>query len=151
MRQVLGVLRADDATSLRPNPGMEALDELAHNFAESGLPVALEIEPDWRPPNVAIDAAVYRIVQESLTNVLKHGGTNVRAQVAIRHENDQVLVTVADDGRGSASANRPGGHGLRGMQERVELFGGTLRAGPRPGGGFEVRATLPLHLTPANR
>ena len=91
--------------------------------------------------------AAYRVVQESLTNVLRHAAAR-RAEVALAYGDDALVVTVSDDGRGSDPTARAGGHGLAGMRERVTVLGGRLDAGPRDGGGFAVRARLPLAPTP---
>ena len=94
-----------------------------------------------------MDLTVYRIIQEALTNSLRHGGPNVTAAVSVLNKGDHLEVSVLDDGRGAA-ARDTGGHGLAGMAERVALFDGKLRSGPAPGGGFSVRATLPLNGSP---
>ena len=102
----------------------------------------------------AVDVAAYRIVQESLTNVMRHAGVNATATVTIRHEADAVRIEVVDDGRGAASAvdaDRRGGHGIAGMAERAATVGGDVIAGPRPGGGFRVRARLPLSSSVVGR
>jgi signal transduction histidine kinase len=99
---------------------------------------------------VAVDVAAFRIVQEALTNVMRHAGSNVTATVTVRHTADEVRVEVVDDGRGAASsadAERSGGHGIAGMSERAITVGGHVAAGPHPGGGFRVLARLPLSGT----
>jgi signal transduction histidine kinase len=145
MRRLLGVLRTSDgmldqAPSLDPTPGVGQLEALAGTVRDAGLPVELSVEVDTLPP--AVDVSVYRIVQEALTNVLKHAGHGARAQVSIVATDRTVTVTVLDDGRGPGPD--PGlGHGLRGMRERVSMLDGELLAGGRPNGGFAVTARLP--------
>jgi signal transduction histidine kinase len=90
-----------------------------------------------------VDLNAYRIIQESLTNALKHGGPKATADVTVAYHDADVAITVLDDGRGSAAPSN-GGHGLVGMHERIALLNGELEAGPRPGGGFQVRATIPV-------
>jgi signal transduction histidine kinase len=145
MRRILGVLRAgpDDET-LQPQPGIDRLPALLDQTREAGLPVALTVEgaPRTLPPG--IDLTAYRIVQEALTNTLKHAG-RASATVTLRYKPDSFAIEVADDGRGAAAlATYADGHGLVGMRERVGVFGGRLDAGPRPSGGYAVRAVLPL-------
>jgi signal transduction histidine kinase len=126
-------------------------------LGEAGLPVALEVEGPARDLPPGVDLSAYRIVQEALTNVLRHAGP-ARARVRLAYAADALEIEVADDGLGSppeagavgGGADLPasdGGHGLIGMRERVAMFGGELRAGPAPGGGFAVRAVLPLSTT----
>jgi signal transduction histidine kinase len=152
MRRLLGVLRRDDHESLAraPQPSVKHLDALVHQIADAGLPVSLEIEGAPRPLAAGLDLSAYRIVQEALTNTLKHAGP-ANATVRLRYGERSLELEVIDDGRGSAAARRgeDGGHGLIGMRERVTLFGGELTVGPRRGGGYEVRATLPLDTVPA--
>jgi len=142
MRRLLGVLRRPDepAGSLTPSPGLADVPALIAQFAEAGLAVehAVTGTPDEVPDGV--DLSAYRIVQEGLTNVLRHGGP--KAYLTIDHRPGCVRVAVADDGNGRP-ATGTGGHGLIGMRERAAVFGGTLTAGPRPDGGFEVEATVP--------
>jgi signal transduction histidine kinase len=147
--RLLGILRTEtDEPDLLPQPGLEQLRALAGRFEDAGLPVELTIEGEQVPLPRSLDQSAYRIIQEALTNALKHAG-QARADVVVRYGEGELDVRVADDGRGAAagidSARLPGsGHGLVGMRERVALFGGELAIGPRPGGGFEVRARLPL-------
>ncbi len=146
MRHVLSIVRTDPDESWRPAPGLAGLQELIDDFAKTGLEVSLverTREPFSGPLPGTVDLTGYRVVQEALTNVLKHGGVGVRASVEIERRPDAVEITIVDNGRGAAAADR-GGHGLRGMQERVDVFGGTFSAGPNPGGGFAVRVSLPL-------
>jgi len=151
-RRLLGVLRdPDEAAGLAPQPGIGDLDALAASVRTAGLPVHLVIDGETAALPAAMDVSVYRIVQESLTNVLKHAGP-ARADVRIECGADSVTVEVTDNGTAAAGSRVPGGgHGLAGMRERAAVFGGELTAGPRPGGGFAVRARLPLRdgLRPA--
>jgi signal transduction histidine kinase len=144
-RRLLGVLRApDEETGLAPQPGISDLDALAASVQAAGLPVHLVIDGDLAALPATVDVSVYRIVQEALTNVLKHAGP-ARADVTIGCGQDAVTIEVADDGTAEPDQHAPvGGHGLAGMRERAAVFGGELAAGPRPGGGYTVRARLPL-------
>jgi signal transduction histidine kinase len=144
-RRLLGVLRdPDEDAGLGPQPGIGDLGELAASVRAAGLPVHLVIDGDPAALPAAVDVSVYRIVQESLTNVLKHAGP-ARADVTIGCAADTVTVEVTDNGMADPGRKVPGGgHGLAGMRERAAVFGGELAAGPRPGGGFAVRARLPL-------
>ena len=145
MRRLLGVLRSDDGeTGLAPLPGIGQLAELLQQTRATGLAVDFTVEgvPGPLPGGVAL--AAYRIVQESLTNTRKHGGPSASARVTLRYCEDALVLSIADDGRGAAAAADGAGHGMTGMRERVALYGGTLRAGPRPGGGYQVTARLPL-------
>jgi signal transduction histidine kinase len=146
MRSLLGVLRsADDTTAeLAPQPGIEQLTGLLEQARASGLPVSFTVEGVPRPLPQSAALTAYRVVQESLTNARKHGGATVTAAVTLRFCDDEVAITVTDDGNGAAGQADGLGHGLIGMRERVELFGGTVSAGPRPGGGYQVAATLPV-------
>jgi signal transduction histidine kinase len=159
MRQMLGLLRqgdsdgeAEPAGEYGAPAGLAMLDELVGNVRAAGLPVTVTVDGTPRRIAGGADLAAYRIVQEALTNTLKHGGNYVHADVAVRYLNDDVELTIRDDGRGAAAhvpaANGTGpeltGHGLTGMRERVAALGGELRTGPRPGGGYEVWARLPL-------
>lgn len=145
MRRLLGVLRDEGtAGSLVPQPSLHDLDDLADQFRRAGLPVALEVRGEARDLPPGLDLTAYRIVQEALTNTLKHAGA-AEASVTVAYGDDAVAVEVRDDGRGAASSPVEGaGQGLIGMRERVELFDGELRAGPAPGGGYAVRARLPI-------
>ena len=149
LRRLLGVLRHDSEPqgSLSPVPGLADLDSLLAEVAKVGLAVRLRVEGTPSPLPPGVDLSAYRIVQEALTNVVKHAGP-ARAQVTIGYRDQEVMVEVIDDGRGAvtpAGDGRAGtGHGLIGMRERVAVFGGDLEVGPRPGGGFRVAARLPL-------
>jgi signal transduction histidine kinase len=143
MRRLLGVLRdSDEAPELTPQPSLEHLDGLLEQVRTSGLPVELEVEGEPRPLAPGIDLSAYRVVQEALTNALKHAG-DAHAVVRLRYRPDALELEIADDGRAVPRPNGSG-HGLHGMHERVAVCGGTLDAGPCPGGGFLVRATLPV-------
>jgi signal transduction histidine kinase len=143
MRRLLGMLRRDDEEiALAPQPSLRYLDALAEQVREAGLPVDLSVEgePTELPPGV--DLSAYRIVQEALTNALRHAGP-ATARVVVRYRENDLELEIADTGAGT-SASDGEGHGLAGMRERVSLYGGRIEAGPRGGGGFAVRARLPL-------
>jgi signal transduction histidine kinase len=151
MRGVLAVLRPDATVQpttgeLGPQPGLEQVGELVASLRAGGLETRLEVEPMHLPPGIAL--AVYRIVQESLTNVLKHAGADAKAGVTITNSGGTVRVSVHDDGAGPSGRASSTAHGIVGMRERVAAYGGTLRTGARPGGGFEVEASIPLHEAP---
>ena len=160
LHAMLGVLREGDGhgrgeAPLSPAPGLDELDALVAQAAGAGLEVQVSLEgaPRRLPP--AVDLAAYRVVQESLTNVVRHAAAS-RAEVTVTHGGDRVVVEVTDDGNGLESAcgrqpsdsdrqdRRSGGQGIVGMRERARVLGGSLEAGPRPGGGFRVRASLPV-------
>src|SRR6266516_6075426 len=149
LRRLLGVLRQEGEPqgSLAPVPGLADLDALLAEGAKAGLGVRLQVEGTPSPLPAGVDLSAYRIVQEALTNVVKHAGP-ARAQVTIGYHDQDVTVEVTDNGRGVTAPTGDGharvGHGLIGMRERVAVFGGDLEAGPRPGGGFRVAARLPL-------
>ena len=143
MRRLLGMLRRDDEEiALAPQPSLRYLDALAAQVREAGLPVDLSVEgePTELPPGV--DLSAYRIVQEALTNALKHAGP-ATARVVVRYRENDLELEIADTGLGSGASDGDG-HGLAGMRERVSLYGGKIEAGPRHGGGFAVKARLPL-------
>jgi signal transduction histidine kinase len=143
MRRMVGVMRTGlDPSDRAPQPGLENLDHLVGEIRESGLPVALEIEGDAVELPAGLDLSAYRIVQEALTNALKHAGP-AHAWVTVRYAPMGLEILVEDDGAGPSSNGTPG-HGLIGMRERVAVYGGTLETGTRPGGGFRLRAMLPL-------
>jgi signal transduction histidine kinase len=161
MRAVLGVLRDSDNGRV-PHPGLGQINELAAMAREAGLDIKLEVTPSAAPLPSAVDHTAYRILQESITNVIRHVGPT-RVTVALDYGTDVLEVRVTDEGGRDASGDRAGdpppaagtvnggsaepGRGLAGMRERCGLLGGELTAGPRPGGGFEVRARLPLAPT----
>ena len=144
-RRLFGVLREPgEETGRAPQPGISELPALAGSLRAAGLEVSLSIDGDHAALPAAVDVSAYRIVQEALTNVLKHAGP-ARAEVTVGCAGSAVTIEVTDDGPGSqAPPALTGGQGLAGMRERVALFGGDLRAGPRPGGGFAVCARLPV-------
>jgi signal transduction histidine kinase len=145
MRTLLGVLRSDeDLAGLRPQPGLADLEQLAAGVCEAGLPVTIRIEGVRRALPPSLELSAFRIVQEALTNALKHAGP-ASALVTVRYEDGAVEVEITDSGGGPGAA--PGiGHGLVGMRERAAMFGGELDAGQPDGGGFRVRARLPLSV-----
>ena len=139
---MLGLLRsADGERALGPQPGLAQLQALVEEMRDIGLPVELTIEGQTRPLPAGVDLSAYRIVQEALTNTLKHARP-ARARVTVRYRTDDVELEVLDDGRRSTNGSQ-GGHGIAGMRERVRLYGGTLETGRRDDGGFTVRARLP--------
>jgi signal transduction histidine kinase len=161
MSSLLGVLRTDrDAAPLAPAPAADEIAQLVTQAREAGMNVSYAVEGPARPLPGGLSLAAYRIVQEALTNVRKHAGPGAAAEVTLRYGQDDLLVDVADDGRGATGLPRygagatadhgglanPEGHGLAGMHERAAMYGGTVHAGPRPGGGFEVTALLPIKL-----
>ncbi|MDA2808749.1 sensor histidine kinase [Nocardiopsis suaedae] len=162
MRRIVGVLRMaeapeDGGAERGPQPGAADLDALAAHLREAGLGVDLEVRGKGGDPSPAQGLTLYRVVQESLTNVLKHAGEGARARVVVDLGADAVTVEVTDDGGRGGRAGRGGpgprppeepGHGLLGMRERVSLFGGHLETGPTANGGFRVRADIP-HNRPA--
>ena len=142
MRRMIGMLRSDRADALAPEPGLADVPTLVGQVREAGLPVELRIDGTPSELPLGIELSAYRIIQEALTNALKHAG-DARASVAIRYGNDALELEVVDDGAGASAAVTSGGHGLVGMRERVALYGGKLDAGRRPGGGFAVHVLLP--------
>ncbi|GIG19632.1 two-component sensor histidine kinase [Cellulomonas chitinilytica] len=143
IRHVLSVSgQDDDATA--PVPGIAQLPRLAEQVRQAGTPVELQVTGVPRTLPTSIDASSYRIVQEALTNVMKHAGPGAHAEVVVSYEGDGLTIDARDDGAGPAPSDGTGGHGLRGMRERVALLGGELTAGPGPAGGYLVHARLPL-------
>jgi signal transduction histidine kinase len=142
IRRLLGVLRADEGAGYQPAPGLADLDRLVADLDGAGLPVEVEVSGTRADVPPGVDLTAYRIVQEALTNVLKHAGP-ARAVVRVGYEREALLLQIFDNGRGVNGRASDGGHGLLGMRERVGVYGGTLKAGPRPGGGFQVIARLP--------
>jgi signal transduction histidine kinase len=150
LRSVLGVLRDTGTTApLAPSPGLARLADLAESAASAGLSVHVERDGESRPLPAEVDVAAYRIVQEALTNSARHSAGST-ATVHVRYRDSDVVVQVDDDGPARVPATSPpgtdgpGGNGIAGMTERAHALGGSLQAGPRPGGGFRVRAWLPL-------
>ncbi len=150
MRRMIGVLRqSGDGTELEPTPGLDQVDQLAEKFRTAGLPVALSVTGMARDLAPGLDLTAYRLVQEGLTNTLRHARNPGRAEVAIDYGEDRIELAVRDDGEypvGSTPTTEVG-NGLLGMRERVAVYGGSLVARVRPEGGFELVATLPLDPT----
>jgi signal transduction histidine kinase len=158
LHAMLGVLRQGDGDGgrapLAPAPGLAELDALVAQAAGAGIEVKVAVEGEPRRLPSAVDLACYRVVQESLTNVVRHAGAS-QAEITVTHHDDRVVVEILDDGNGVASASgrgsgdsdrqvRRSGQGIPGMRERTRALGGSLEAGPRPGGGFRVQASLPV-------
>ena len=151
LRATLGTLRSPEeepaGAPVLPTQGLHELEELGASLRSAGIEVELDIDPASSTVPAAVAATGYRIVQEALTNVVRHAhGAHARVRVA--REDEHVVIDVTDDGRGAVPVGAPApdgsGHGVRGMRERAEAAGGTLEAGPRAGGGWHVRATLPV-------
>jgi signal transduction histidine kinase len=143
MRRLLGVLRSDAEDSLAPQPGLRDVPQLVDQLRSAGLDVGYRVDGDPRPLPVGLELSAYRIVQEALTNSLKHAD-GARTSVHIRYGHDQLGLDVSDDGGSGSRAPAAGGHGLAGMRERVALYGGRLDAGRMPDGGFAVNVLLPI-------
>ncbi|MFJ4964893.1 Nitrate/nitrite sensor protein NarX [Streptomyces sp. ADI96-02] len=153
MRRLLGVLRTGDAPESGeyvPQPDVEQIEDLVEQVRRAGLEVDFKVEGTARPLPSGVELTAYRIVQEALTNTRKHGGPEAGASVRLVYFDDGLGLLVEDDGRGAAhelyedGGADGAGHGMIGMRERVGMVGGTLDAGPRPGGGFRISALLPL-------
>jgi signal transduction histidine kinase len=152
MRRLLGLLRAGDDAGGEyvPQPGVDQLTDLIDQVRGAGLPVRFEVAGEARPLSSGVELTAYRIVQEALTNVRKHGGDGASASVQLGFGDSALDLLIEDDGRGArrelyAQGGQDGlGQGLIGMRERIGMIGGTLDAGPRPGGGFRISAVLPL-------
>ena len=143
LRRMLGLLRStDEQTDTAPSPGLEGVPRLVEEVRGAGLDVELSLDPPPRPVAAGVGLTIYRIVQEALTNVVRHAGAR-RARVAVWFAQDRARVEVTDDGSGGPAAPE-GGHGIPGMRERVSMHGGTLDARPLAEGGFIVSATIPL-------
>ena len=144
MRRLLGVLRrGEEDLALAPQPSLTRVDALLARTRAAGLDVALERSGDDAPLPAGVDLAAYRVVQEALANVVRHAGAE-HATVRLTYDPRAVVVEVVDDGRGAANGGGKAGHGLIGLRERVDLYGGDFEAGPRAEGGFGVRARLPV-------
>jgi signal transduction histidine kinase len=143
MRRLVGMLRTGTVDPLAPQPGLDDLPMLVAQVREAGLPVELHVDGDPRELPVGIELSAFRIVQEALTNALKHAG-DARASVYVRYGDDSLELEIVDDGAGAQAPVASGGQGLVGMRERVALYGGRLDAGRRPTGGFRVRVLLPV-------
>ena len=141
MRRLLGVLREDEATALAPQPGLADLEPLLERLREAGLHAALETSGEPVALGAGAELTVYRLVQEALTNTLKHAGADTHATVRLHYDATGVEVEVTDDGHGRARV-AAGGQGLNGMRERAAVYGGEIEAGPAPDGGWRVRTRL---------
>jgi signal transduction histidine kinase len=142
MGRMLGLLReTEEKDAAAPQPRLRDLPRLAQQFGDAGLPVELQVDVPGTGISPGIELSVFRIVQEALTNAVKHADATC-ASVVVTLERDRLLIEVADDGAGSSAQG--GGHGLDGMRERVSIFKGTLDTSSREGGGFVVNAELPL-------
>lgn len=147
IRRLLGVLRDDEgtATARKPAPGFADLSALAADLTDAGVPTQLRLDGPGDDVPKGVELTTYRIVQEALTNVLKHGGPGATARAVVALVPGAVEIDVTDDGRGiDLAADPDAGHGLMGMRERVAVYGGTLDAGPHASGGFRVHARLPF-------
>ncbi len=148
MHRLLGILRSDDEDTMAPQPGVDQLDALIARTQSAGLPVTLTVQGAPAELSPGLSLTVYRIVQEALTNTLKHAGPAVSARVQLRYDDEAVEIDVDDDGSPARAApglvDDEGGHGLTGMRERTAVYGGSLQAGPRAGRGWRIHARLPL-------
>lgn len=140
LRRLLGLVRDEDTLRLAPHPGLQELDALISEMRKAGMPIEVEVRGTPRDLPAGVDLSAFRILQEALTNVLKHAG-DARARVVVAYAPSAIELEVVDDGCAKAQGH---GHGLVGMRERVLLYGGTLEAGPAEGSGYRVRARLPL-------
>jgi len=159
MRRLLGVLRDEDGNrSHAPAPALSDVARLVDDVRAAGVPISLIVDGEPDHLSAGIELSAYRIVQEALTNVIKHAGPLTQVDVRVTHTDGEISVEVVDDGRGAAAHHHhtgassgavqsSGGHGLLGMRERVEMWGGTLEVGPVDGGGYRVGATLPNAAT----
>ncbi|MFL5962733.1 MAG: sensor histidine kinase [Gaiellaceae bacterium] len=144
LRRLLGILRSgDEQLAIGPQPGLGSLQSLVEHVRATGMPVELRIEGTPVHLPAGIDLSAYRIVQEALTNVVKHAG-DAAAEVVIRYGERALELEILDDGQGGTTSLNGAGHGLIGMRERVALYGGTLEAGTQNGAGYAVRARLPF-------
>jgi len=151
MRRLLGVLRGENGSRVdAPSPGVADLPQLISDVCAAGVPATLEIRGNAEEANPAMELSVYRIVQEALTNVIKHAGNPTDVRVVLDYLPNRLEIDVTDNGRGVArtpsshdAAQSSVGHGLMGMRERVDVWGGTMTVGLRAGGGYRVQVTLP--------
>jgi signal transduction histidine kinase len=148
MRRLLGVLRDEKSSTLVPQPGVPQIDQLVDQVRAAGLPVTLEVAGDGRALPAGAQLTVFRLVQEALTNCLKHAGASAVARVRLRYAADAVDVEVTDNGPGRAQPADSSGRGLDGMRERAAVYAGTVEAGPRASGGWRVHARLSLEQAP---
>jgi signal transduction histidine kinase len=144
MRRLLGVLRDDESSTLVPQPGVPQIDQLVEQVRAAGLPVTLEVAGDGRALPAGAQLTVFRLVQESLTNCLKHAGASAVARVRLRYAADAVDLEITDNGQSRPRLADSGGRGLDGMRERAAVYAGTVEAGPRIDGGWRVHARLSL-------
>jgi signal transduction histidine kinase len=142
MRRLVGMLRGDDGDELAPQPSLAGVPALVDGLRDAGFPVELHVDGERRELPVGIELSAYRVIQEGLTNALKHAG-RAHVRVHVRYGPGSLELEIADDGTGSPSALPSGGHGLAGIQERVALYGGELETGPGSSGGFVLRVLLP--------
>ncbi len=144
MRRLLGAMRqdGDEPSNLTPQPGLDRLDSLVEEVGRAGLPVRLHLDGDRFPLPRGIDLSAYRIIQEGLTNTLKHAHAS-HADVTVRYGSNELQIEIRDDGRGAATTNGLG-HGLVGIRERVKIYGGEMTAGTANGGGFVLSTRLPF-------
>jgi signal transduction histidine kinase len=142
LRRLLGLMRDEDSLSLAPQPGLQELDALVDEIRKAGVPIEVEIRGEPRDLPAGVDLSAFRIVQEALTNVMKHAGA-ARVRVVVSYAPNAIELEVVDDGRTEVEGH---GHGLIGMRDRVTLYGGTLEVGPSEHGGYRVRARLPLDV-----
>jgi signal transduction histidine kinase len=143
MRRLLAAMRSEgDAAELTPQPGLDGLDSLLEDVGRAGLPVELHVDGEPVPLPRAIELSAYRILQEGLTNALKHARAT-KADVTVRYEPHALQLEVRDDGLGSSTSDGLG-HGLVGIRERVKIYGGEMTAGTANGGGFVLSTRLPL-------
>jgi signal transduction histidine kinase len=146
MRRLLGAMRSNgESPDLAPRPGLDNLDRLLDEVQRAGLPVRLRIDGDPVPLPSTLDLSAYRVVQEGLTNALKHADASA-ADVLVRYGSDDLRIEVRDDGR-AASPGDGTGHGLVGVRERVKIYGGEMTAGAATGGGFVLSTRFPLDGT----
>jgi signal transduction histidine kinase len=142
MRRLVGMLRGDDADELAPQPSLAAVPALVDGLRNAGFPVELQVDGERRELPVGIELSAYRVIQEGLTNALKHAG-RAHVRVHVRYGPGSLELEIVDDGTGSPALLPRGGHGLAGIQERVALYGGELETGPGSDGGFVLRVLLP--------
>ena len=149
MRRMVGVLRqSGDHSDREPPPGLAQLDALVEKFRVAGLPVTLEERGRHRALAPGLDLTAYRLIQEGLTNALRHAVTPTQVVVSVEYDDAEVRIGVCDDGVADPRPGTEPAHGLLGMRERVSVYGGSIAAGPRPDRGFELVASLPAEAEP---